>query len=186
MRRLALTALAMPSLNKSLVLELAGCEWIDKRESVMVLGPLGVEKTHTALALGLAACQKGYSVACTTAAALLDELMEAGDEKPLRALQKKLPNIKFLIVDELGYVPFTVIGGELLCEIFSRHYKHGATLVTSNFPFDAWTSVFGSERLTGALLERPTHHVHILEMNGVFFLLGHQHGQSYEAGLAIV
>ena len=71
-----------------------------------------------------------------------------------------------LIVDELGYVPFTAIGAELLFEIFSRSYAHGATLVTSNLPFDEWTSVLGSERLTGSLLDRLTHHVHILEMNG--------------------
>lgn len=92
--------------------------------------------------------------------------MEARDEKRLRALQRQLANVKLLIVDELGYVPFTAIGAELLFEVFSRRYEHGATLVTSNLPFDEWTSVLGSERLTGALLDRLTHHVHILEMNG--------------------
>ena len=74
--------------------------------------------------------------------------------------------MNLLIVDELGYVPFTAIGSELLFEVISRRYENGATLVTSNLPFDEWTSVFGSERLTGALLDRLTHHVHILEMNG--------------------
>jgi DNA replication protein DnaC len=171
MRRSALTALAMQSLTKSLVLELAGCEWIDKRENVIALGSSGVGKTHTALALGLAACQKGHSVAFTTAAALGHELMEVRDEKRLRALQKQLTNVKLLIVDDLGYVPFTAIGAELLCEIFSRRYEHGATLVTANLPFDEWTSVLGSERLTGALLDRPTHHVHILQMNGESYRL---------------
>ena len=101
--------MAMPSLNKSLVLELAHCEWIDKRENVIALGPSGVGKTHTALALGLAACQKGHSVAFTTAAALVHELMEVRDEKRLHALQKQVTNVKLLIVDELGYVPFTAI-----------------------------------------------------------------------------
>ncbi|MEB0014588.1 ATP-binding protein, partial [Glaciimonas sp. Gout2] len=144
---------------------------IDKRENVIALGPSGVGKTHTALALGLAACQKGHSVAFTTAAALVHELMEARDEKRLRALQKQLTNVKLLIVDELGYVPFTAVGAELLFEVFSRRYEHGATLVTSNLPFDEWTSVLGSERLTGALLDRLTHHVHILEMNGESYRL---------------
>ncbi len=97
--------------------------------------------------------------------------MEVGDEKRLRALQKQLTNVKLLIVDELGYVPFTAIGAELFCEIFSRRYEHGATLVTANLPFDEWTSVLGSEWLTGALLERPTYHVHILEMNGEAYRL---------------
>ena len=157
---------AQPSLNKPLVLELARCEWIEKRHNCIALGPSGTGKTHIALALGLAACQKNYSVAFTTAAALVHELMEARDERRLRALQKHLNTVKLLIVDELGYVPFTAVGSELLFEVFSQRYERGATLVTSNLPFDEWTSVFGSERLTGALLDRLTHHVHILEMNG--------------------
>ena len=121
--------------------------------------------------MGLAACQKGYSVAFTTAAALVHELMEARDERRLRALQKHLSMVKLLIVDELGYVPFTAVGSELLFEVFSQRYERGATLVTSNLPFDKWTSIFGSERLTGALLDRLTHHVHILEMNGESYRL---------------
>lgn len=162
---------AIPGLNKSLVLELMRGEWIDKRENIIALGPSGVGKTHIALALGLAACQKGMSVLFTTAAALVHELMEARDEKRLRTLQKHLANVKLLIIDELGYVPFTAVGAELLFEVFSRRYEHGATLVTSNLPFDEWTSVLGSERLTGALLDRLTHHVHILEMNGESYRL---------------
>lgn len=162
---------AQPSLNKSLVLELMRCEWIEMRHNSIALGPSGTGKTHVALALGLAACQKGYSVAFTTAAALVHELMEARDERRLRAMQKHLNTVKLLIVDELGYVPFTAVGSELLFEVFSQRYERGATLVTSNLPFDEWTSVFGSERLTGALLDRLTHHVHILEMNGESFRL---------------
>jgi DNA replication protein DnaC len=162
---------AIPSLNKSLVVELARCEWIEQRENCIALGPAGTGKTHTALALGLAACQKNYSVLFVTAAALVHELMEARDERRLRALQRQLTKVNLLIVDELGYVPFTAVGSELLFEVFSRRYEHGATLVTSNLPFDEWTSVFGSERLTGALLDRLTHHVHILEMNGESYRL---------------
>ncbi len=162
---------AIPSLNKSLVLELARCEWIERRENCIALGPAGTGKTHTALALGLAACQKNHSVLFVTAAALVHELMEARDERRLRVLQKQLVKVNLLIVDELGYVPFTAVGSELLFEVISRRYEQGATLVTSNLPFDEWTSVFGSERLTGALLDRLTHHVHILEMNGESYRL---------------
>jgi DNA replication protein DnaC len=162
---------AIPSLNKPLVLELARCEWIERRENCIALGPAGTGKTHTALALGLAACQKNHTVYFTTAAALVHELMEARDERRLRTLQKQLARVNLLIVDELGYVPFTAVGAELLFEVFSRRYEQGATLVTSNLPFDEWTSVFGSERLTGALLDRLTHHVHILEMNGESYRL---------------
>ena len=138
---------AQPSLNKSLVLELARSDWIEKRHNSIALGPSGTGKTHVALALGLAACQKGYSVAFTTAAALVHELMEARDERRLRALQKHLNTVKLLIVDELGYVPFTAVGSELLFEVFSQRYERGSMLVTSNLPFDEWTTAFGSERL---------------------------------------
>jgi len=146
---------AQPSLNKALVLELMRCEWIEKRLNCIALGPSGTGKTHTALGLALTACQKGYSVAFTTAAALVHELMEARDERRLRALQKHLNTVKLLIVDELGYVPFTAVGSELLFEVFSQRYERGSTLVTSNLPFDEWTSIFGSE--PHRRLARPAH-----------------------------
>ena len=116
--------------------------------------------------MGLAACQKGLSVGFTTAAALVHELIEARDEKRLLRLQRQLAGYKLLIIDELGYVPLSQTGAELLFEVFSQRYERGSTIVTSNLPFDEWTGVFASERLTGALLDRLTHHVHILEMNG--------------------
>ncbi len=161
----------IPSLNKMLVLELARCEYVARRENVIALGPSGTGKTHIALGLGLAACQRGLSVGFTTAAALAHELMEARDERRLLRLQKQLAGYKLLITDELGYVPLSTTGAELLFEVFSQRYERGSILVTSNLPFDEWTSVFGSERLTGALLDRPTHHVHILELNGESYRL---------------
>ena len=157
---------AIPSLNKMLVLELARCGYILPRENVIALGNSGTGKTHIALALGLAACQKGFSVAFTTAAALVNQLMEARDERRLLKLQRDLQAVKLLIVDELGYVPLSPTGAELLFETFSQRYERGSTIVTSNLPFEDWTSVLGSERLTGALLDRLTHHVSILTMNG--------------------
>lgn len=163
--------LAIPSLNKQLVLDLARCDYIDRRENVLALGNSGTGKTHVALALGFAACQKGYRVRFATAAVLVHELIEARDEKRLLRLQKQLAADQLLIVDELGFVPLSKTGAELLFEIFSQRYEHGATLVTSNLPFDQWTEVLGSERLTGALLDRLTHHVHILEMNGESYRL---------------
>ena len=147
-------------------LELARCEYIERRENVIALGNSGTGKTHIALGLGLAACQKGLTVGFITAAALVHELIEARDEKRLLRFQKQLAKYKLLIIDELGFVPLSKTGAELLFEVFSQRYEGGSTLVTSNLPFDEWTEVFGSERLTGALLDRFTHHVHILEMNG--------------------
>ncbi len=162
---------AIPSLNKMLVLELARGEYVERRENVIALGNSGTGKTHVALGLGLAACQKGLSVGFATAAALVHELLEARDEKRLLRLQKQLAAHRLLIIDELGYVPLSATGAELLFEVFSQRYERGSTLVTSNLPFDEWTAVFGAERLTGALLDRLTHHVHILEMNGESYRL---------------
>ena len=162
---------AIPSLNKMLVLELARCEYILRRENIIALGNSGTGKSHVALGLGLAACQRGFSVAFTTAAQLVHQLMEAHDEKRLLRLQRELQAARLLIIDELGYVPLSPTGAELLFEVFSQRYEHGSTIVTSNLPFEEWTAVFGSERLTGALLDRLTHHVHILAMNGESYRL---------------
>jgi DNA replication protein DnaC len=158
--------LAIPSLNKAMVLELARSEFLVRRENALLLGNSGTGKTHIALALGLAACQKGYRVRFTTAAAMVHELIEAKDEKRLLRYQKQMAAYELLIVDELGFVPLSKTGAELLFEVFSQRYERGSTMVTSNLPFQEWTEILGSERLTGALLDRLTHHVHILEMNG--------------------
>jgi DNA replication protein DnaC len=104
----------------------------------------------------------------TTTAALVHELMEARDEKRQLRFQKQMAS---LIVDELGFVRLSKTGAELLFEIFSQRYERGSMLMSSNLPFQEWTEVLGSERLTGALLDRLTHHVHILEMNGESYRL---------------
>lgn len=170
---------AIPTLNKVLTMELARGEFValkahlrcdDRRENVIALGPSGTGKTHVALGLGLAACQKGRKVGFTTAAALVHELIEAVDDRRLQRLQKGLAANDLLIIDELGFVPLSKTGAELLFEVISHRYERGS-IITSNLPFDEWTEVFGSERLTGAILDRLTHHVHILEMNGESFRL---------------
>ena len=130
-----------------------------------VVGLSGTGKTHVALGLGLAACQKGMSVGFTTASALVSEMMEARDERRLLRLQKQMAAYQLLIIDELGFGPLSKTGADLLFELISQRYERGATLITSNLPIDEWTETLGSERLTGALLDRITHHVSILEMN---------------------
>ena len=169
---------AIPSLSKIQVLELARCEWVERRENVIALGPSGTGKTHVAQGLGLAACQRGLSVRFVTAAALVHELMEARDERRLLRLQKQFANHKLLIIDELGFVPLSKTGAELLFELVSQRYERAAVLITSNLPFDEWTETFGTERLTGALLDRLTHHVHIREMNGQSFRLNHSRARN--------
>jgi DNA replication protein DnaC len=175
---------AIPGLNKMLVLELARCEYILRRENIIALGNSGTGKTHVALALGLAACQKGFTVTFTTAAALVSQLMEARDERRLLRLQRDLQQVKLLIIDELGYVPLSPTGAELLFETFSQRYERGSTIVTSNLPFEDWTQVLGSDRLTGALLDRLTHHVSILAMNGDSYRLKESAGRKPRAARA--
>lgn len=153
-------------------MELARCEYVERRENIIALGNSGTGKSHIALGLGLAACQKGLSVGFTAAAAIVHELMEARDEKRLLRLQRQLVAYKLLIVDELGYVPLSQTGAERLFEVFSQRYERGSTIVTSNLPFDEWTSVFG------ALLDWLTHRVHILEMNGDSYRLAHSKRRS--------
>jgi DNA replication protein DnaC len=120
---------AIPALNKMQVLELARCEWVERRENVIALGPSGTGKTHIALGLGLSACQKGLSVGFVTAAALVHELMEARDERRLLRLQKQMVSQKLLIIDELGFVPLSKTGAELLFELISQRYERGATFL---------------------------------------------------------
>lgn len=110
--------------------------------------------------------------------------MEARDERRLLKQQRDLQAVQLLIIDELGYVPLSPTGAELLFEVFSQRYERGSTIVTSNLPFEDWTSVLGSERLTGALLDRLTHHVHILTMNGDSYRLKHAAGRRRAAARA--
>ena len=162
----------MLSLNKPLTMDLARCDYLDRRENIIAQGSSGTGKTHIALGLGLAACQRGVKVRFTTAAALVHDLIEAQDERRLHRLKKQLTSQNLLIINKLGFVPLSKSGAELLFELISQCYERGS-IITSNLPFDEWTEVFGSERLTGAFLERLTHHVHILKMNGESYRLKH-------------
>ncbi len=111
----------------------------------------------------MAACQKGLSVDFTTAAGPVNEIMEARDERCLLRFQKQMAVCKRLIIAEMGFVPLSKTGAELLFELISQRYERGATLITSNPPFYEWTKTPESERLTGALPDQVTHHVDILQ-----------------------
>ena len=116
---------SLPSLNKVMVMELARCEYINANENIIAVGNSGTGKTHIALGLGLAACQKGLAVGFVTASSLVHELLEARDDKRLLRLQKQLAKYRLLIIDELGYVPLSPSGAELLFEVFSQRYERG-------------------------------------------------------------
>ena len=162
---------AQPSINEPLVRELLRGEYMAKRENVLLVGNPGTGKTHLATALGFAACTQGKRVRFLTTTGLVTQLLEARDTRTLQRLHKQLERLDLLLLDELGYVPFSKAGAELLFEVVSRAYERTSLLVTTNLPFQQWTEVLGSERLTGALLDRLTHRVHILEANGQSYRL---------------
>jgi DNA replication protein DnaC len=164
---------ALPSPNKAPVMALARSDYVERRENVIAVGNSGACKGRIGLERGLAACQKGFSVGHVNAAAMVQEVIEARDETRLLRLQHQLAAYKLLIIYELGYVPLSQTGAELLFEVFSRRDERGSTIVTSNLPFDEWTTVFGTKRLAGALLNRLTHDVHILAINGDSYRLAH-------------
>jgi DNA replication protein DnaC len=142
---------AQPSINEALVRQLLTGEYLDHRENVLLIGNPGTGKTHLACALAFSACAQG--------------------KKRLQRLHKQLQRLDMLLIDELGYVPFSKAGAELLFEVISRAYEHHSLMVTTNLAFEEWTEIFGSERLTGALLDRLTHRCHILQANGQSYRL---------------
>jgi DNA replication protein DnaC len=162
---------AQPSIEAKRVRELMVGEYMDRHENVLLVGNSGTGKTHLASALGFAACMQGRKVRFFTVKALVNHLMEMTEQRQLERTLRQLERQDVLILDELGYVPFSKTGAELLFEVISRAYERLSLIVTSNLPFESWTEIFGSERLTGALLDRLTHRVHILEANGPSYRL---------------
>jgi DNA replication protein DnaC len=162
---------SQPSLNQELVRELICGEYLDDFENVLLIGNSGTGKTHLATALAFAACQQGRRVRFFTATGVVTHLLEKREDRQLERFWKQLERQHLIVLDELGYVPFSKTGAELLFEVVSRAYERTSLIVTTNLPFEAWTEVLGSERLTGALLDRLTHRIHILEANGESYRL---------------
>jgi DNA replication protein DnaC len=162
---------AVPSLNKATVLELARGGYIAERQNVILLGGTGAGKTHLVTALGVAHCQQGRRVRFIGASELANRLLEAHAEHRVTPVLASWQKFELVIVDELGFVPFSSTGAELLFEFFSAAYERQALAVTTNLPFADWTSVFGNDRLTAALLDRLTHRCHILELRTESFRL---------------
>ena len=162
---------ARPSVNKVLIAELMRCEYIDKRENILMVGNPGTGKSHLAIALAAEACAKGYRVRFIRTTELVTALIEARDERTFLRLKGQFAKLDLLVLDELGYVPASKVGSELLFDVISTAYERTSLIVTTNLPFESWTEVLGSERLTGATLDRLTHRCRIIETKGESYRL---------------
>jgi len=155
-----------PSVNKPMITELLRCAYVDKRENVLLVGNPGTGKTHLATALGIEACSRSKRVRFWRVTELITQLMEAREQRILTRMKAQLAKLDLLILDELGYVPASKLGAELLFDVISTAYERSSVIVTTNLPFERWSEVLGCERLTGAALDRLTHRCHIIECNG--------------------
>ena len=158
-------------ISRPKLLELASCDFIKQGQDVVIVGPIGTGKTHLATALGVCAAKKRHRVVMRRAADLVRELVEAREERVLGRLHRQYRKVDLLILDELGFVPLSQHEGELLFNLLSDRYERRATIVTSNLSFGEWVQVFGNEKLTLALLDRLTHHAHIVTTRGDSFRL---------------
>ena len=153
---------AVPELDIRLFRELITCEYIKEHRNVIFLGRSGTGKTHMATALGIEACRNNYRTRFVTCYALANELIEAREERDLQRLLKRYSRYDLLILDELGYIPFSKEGAELLFQVLAERHEKGSVMITTNLGFADWTQVFGDQTMTAALLDRLTHKARIV------------------------
>jgi len=155
-----------PEIDFKSVQALGDGEFIRKKENICLMGTQGTGKSHSLIALGRQLCDDGYSVKFYRACDLVNALEEAKSQHKLDRFMKSILKPQLLIIDELGYVPFTENGSRLLFDVFSRRYEHGSIGVSTNLSFEKWVQVFGSVELTAALVDRFTHRSHNFVYNG--------------------
>ena len=160
---------AIPHLNKQRVLDLARGEYILKAEPIIMVGRPGTGKTHISTGLALAACRQCQRVRFYNAAALVNELILAQEQHRLPKVLAAALKQNLIVLDELGFIPFSTVGAQLIFQFCSTLHERVALIVTTNLKFADWVQVFGSEQLTAALLDRLTCRAHILEFIGESF-----------------
>ena len=153
---------ATPDLDVRFIRELSTGEYIKEKRNIILLGKSGTGKTHLATALGMESCTAGYRTRFVTGCSLANELIEARDEKILSRVIKRYAGYSLLIIDELGYVPFSKEGAELLFQVFAERHEKRSVIITTNMGFGDWTQIFGDPTLTGALLDRITYKAHVI------------------------
>jgi len=153
---------AAPDLDTRLIKELVGGRYIKEARNVIFLGRSGTGKTHLATAMGMEACRQGVRTRFVTGCGLANELIEARDEKRLGRVIKRYASYGLLIIDELGYVPFSREGAELLFQVLAERHERKSVIITTNLGFGDWTQIFGDPTLTAALLDRVTHKAYVV------------------------
>jgi len=154
---------AVPELDIKLFRSLLEASYIPERRNVIFLGRSGTGKTHMATALGIEACRRNYRTRFITCYGLVNELVEARQEGALQRLIQRYVRYDLLILDELGYIPFSKEGSELLFQVLAERHEKGSVIITTNLGFADWTQVFGDPTMTAALLDRLTHKAHIIQ-----------------------
>lgn len=155
-----------PAIGFKEVQALGASDFVVKRRNICLMGQQGTGKTHSLIALGRDLCRQGVSARFYTACALVTILEEAKSQCCLSKVMQDLMKPALLIIDELGFVPFSENGARLLFDVFAGRYERGSIAVSTNLSFDKWTQIFGSAELTGALLDRFTHKAHIFTYKG--------------------
>ena len=153
---------AAPELDIRLLRELAAGGYIRERRNVIFLGRSGTGKTHLVTALGIEACKNNFRSRFVSCCGLVNELIEARQERALQRLIQKYVRYDLLILDELGYIPFSKEGSELLFQVLAERHERGSVMITTNLGFADWTQVFGDATMTAALLDRLTHKAYII------------------------